>query len=401
MRITAIETFLVSYNFPETDIWWGGSWEEDYAGRRFNGVIARVRTDEGISGIGETNPWGDCQAIERAIQDLKPRLVGGDPFEVEKLTVTGANARQNFALAAIDVALWDIIGKATNRPVYQLLADGGEIHPRGIRTYASGGVGYHWEKRPEQVVDEALRHQEAGFTAFKMRIGSAWGKAGVTISQFGALLEKVRAALGPELDLMVDANGRFRSVEEAIEIARILESLEARWFEEPVSPWGEDGPARYNQIRAATRIPISGGEGFNSLEQHQPYLQAQAYDIIQPDVTFIGFTRARKIARLYHAMGRPCIPHSWTTAIAQMANAHLVAAIPNRVMLEIQQINSPLLTDLVDHPLPVNQGFVDLSERPGLGIELNEEALRRYPFTQSGIWAPHVLALRDRCIGGV
>lgn len=388
MRITNIETFLVSYAFPEQDYWWGGSWEQDYAGLRFNGVIVRVQTDEGISGIGEAMPWGDCRAIERIIHGLEPRFVGRNPFDVAMLTVPGVDTQQNYALAAIDVALWDILGKATNTPVYRLLAGDGDVQPRGIRTYASGGVGYNWFERPEQVVDEVLCHKANGFTAFKMRIGSAWGKAGVTCNRFGDLLEKVRAAMGEEMDLMLDANGRFRTVEEAVEVARILEGLKARWFEEPVSPRGADGPERYNQIRAATRVPISGGETFSSLEQHQPFLKAKAYDIVQPDVTFIGFTRAYQIALRYHALGRPCIPHSWTTAIAQMANAHLVAAIPNRVMLEIQQINNPLLTDLVDKPLPTNQGFVDVPDRPGLGIELNVEALDRYPFTESGIWVP-------------
>ena len=388
MRITDFETFLVSYAFPEEDYWWGGSWDQDFVGLRFNGIILRVRTDEGLTGLGETNPWGDCRKVEAIIQGLKPRFVGRSPFDVEKLTVPGVNPQENNALAAIDVALWDVVGKATNTPVYRLLAADGDTQPKHIRTYASGGVGYAWFKRPEQVVDEVLRHKENGFTAFKMRIGSAWGKAGVTVRQFASLLGKVRAAMGDDMDLMLDANGRFRTVEEAVEVAHVLEDLRARWFEEPVSPHGEGGPERYNRIRAATSVPISGGEGFNSLEQHQPFLKAGAYDVVQPDCTFVGMTRAYRLATMYHRLGRPCIPHSWTNAIAHAANAHLVAAIPNRVMLEVQQIKNPMLTDLVDNPLPVDKGFVDVSDRPGLGIELDEAALRRYPFAESGIWVP-------------
>jgi len=386
VRIVDFETFLVSHQFPEKDLWWGGGWDQDLVGLRFNAVILRVKTDEGITGLGEAMPWGDCRAVQATLQQLEADFVGKDPFEVEKLTVPGPDARRNSALAAVDVALWDIIGKATNTPVFRLLAQDGDVQPKAIRTYASGGVGYAWFKRPEQVVEEALRHKEAGFTAFKMRIGSAWGTSKVTIGQFGALLEKVRAALGDDVDLMLDANGRFQTVEEAVDVAHVLESLQARWFEEPVSPFGAGGPERYNQIRARTSVPISGGEGFNSLEQHQPFLKARAYDIVQPDATFIGMSRAYQIARQYHQIGRPCIPHSWTTAIAQMANAHLVASIPNRVMLEIQQISNPLLTDLVDNPLSVDQGFVEVSERPGLGIELVEDALTRYPFSENGIW---------------
>lgn len=389
MRITGFETFLVSYPFPEEHLWWGGQWDLDFVGRRFNGVIVRVRTDEGITGLGEAMPWGDCRSIEATIHRLEERFVGRDPFAVEKLTVPGSDGPENLALNPLDIALWDIIGKATNTPVYRLLATDGDVQPKQIRTYASGGVGYAWFKRPEQVVDEVLRLKENGFTAFKMRIGSAWGTSGVSIEQFGKLLNRVRSAMGADMDLMLDANGRFRTVEEAVEVGHILEDLNARWFEEPISPFGARTSEQYNQIRANCRVPISGGEGFSTLEQHQTFLKAEAYDIVQPDATFLGLTRSYKLARLYHQAGRPCIPHSWTNAIAHAANAHLVAAIPNRVMLETQHIHNPMLTDLVDNPLPVTQGFVDLSDRPGLGIELNEDALQKYPFTENGIWVPY------------
>jgi L-alanine-DL-glutamate epimerase-like enolase superfamily enzyme len=106
------------------------------------------------------------------------------------------------------------------------------------------------------------------------------------------------------------------------------------------------------------------------------------------DSIIVGLTHAYRLTRIYHAMGRPCIPHSWTNAIAQAANAHLVAAIPNRVMLETQQIDNPVLTDLVDTPIPVQQGTIDVPERPGPGIELDEDALQRYPFTENGIFVP-------------
>jgi len=234
-----------------------------------------------------------------------------------------------------------------------------------------------------------LRQKENGFTAFKMRIGSAWGTSGVGIDRFRKLLNKVRSAMGADMDLMLDANGRFRTVEEAVEVGHILADLNARWFEEPISPFGAGSSEQYNQIRANCRVPISGGEGFSTIELHQPFVKAGAYDIVQPDATFLGLTRSYKLALLYHQVGRPCIPHSWTNAIAHAANAHLVAAIPNRVVLETQQIHNPMLTDLVDNPIPVNQGFVDLSDRPGLGIELNEDALQEYPFTENGIWVPY------------
>lgn len=391
MRITRFETFLCSYPFPEEISWWGGQgWEMDLKGARFNAVILRVHTDEGVTGLGEPGPgcWGDCLAMQALLHRLEAGFAGKDPFDVEKLTVHTPNADVNWALGAIDCALWDIVGKATGTPVFRLLARDGDFQNKGLRTYASGGVSYNWFAKPDQIFDEIAQLKAEGFTAFKMRIGSAWGLAGMTVGKFGDHLARVRAALGDEVDLMLDANARFRTVDEALEVARILEGLRARWFEEPI-PWSRAGdPERYALIRSKTGVPISGGEAAHSLELHQRLLKAGAYGIVQPDASFIGLTGAYRLAHIYHRAGLPCIPHSWTNAIAHAANAHLVAAIPNRVMLETQHIGNPMLTELVDHPIPVNQGFIDVPERPGLGIELNLDAVRRYPFTENGIFVP-------------
>ncbi|NLG48897.1 MAG: mandelate racemase/muconate lactonizing enzyme family protein [Chloroflexi bacterium] len=389
MKITRFETFLVSYTFPEEHSWWGGAgWDRDAKGVRFNGVILRVHTDEGITGLGEAGPWGDCRAIEARLHELEARFVGRDPFDVDKLTALSGDGWLNACLAPIDCALWDIVGKATETPVYRLLARDGDFQPKQIRTYASGGVGYNWFAKPDQVIEEVLQHKANGFTAFKMRIGSAWGLANMTPRRFGEHLARVRAAMGDDMDLMLDANCRFRSVDEALEICRILEDLGARWFEEPI-PWRQpDGVELYNQIRANTTVPISGGEGIHEMDVYHRFAQAQAFDIVQPDASFIGMTNAYRVALMYHRIGRPCIPHSWTNAIAHAANAHLVAAIPNRVMLETQQIFNPMLTELVDNPIPVDKGFIDVSDRPGLGIELNEDVLKKYPFDENGIFVP-------------
>jgi L-alanine-DL-glutamate epimerase-like enolase superfamily enzyme len=388
MRITRFETFLCSYTFPEEHCWWGGSWTEDLKAVRFHAIILRVHTDEGITGLGEPGGWFDCVAMQALLHRLEPGFVGRDPFDVAKLTVHGPNQQVNSALGAIDCALWDIVGKATHTPVFRLLAQDGDVQPQHIRTYASGGVGYNWFGKQDQVLEEVQRHKAHGFTAFKMRTGSAWGKAGMTVRQFGDHLTKVRAAMGDEMDLMLDANSRFRSVAEAVEVAHILEGLRARWFEEPV-PWRvEGGPQRCREIRRQTTVPISGGEGDNPLATYPKLLKAEAFEIIQPDANRMGLTSAYRVARMYHDAGLACIPHSWNCAIAQAVNAHLVAAIPNRVMLETQQIHNPMLTELVDHPIPVDQGFIDVSERPGLGIELNMDAVRRYPFTENSVTIP-------------
>jgi L-alanine-DL-glutamate epimerase-like enolase superfamily enzyme len=387
MRITRFEAFLCSYLFPEEKSWWGGqSWEMDLKGVRFNAIILRVHTDEGITGLGEPSGWGDCRAIEATLHRLEQRFVGKDPFDVEKLTVHTPDRTVNSCLAAIDCALWDIIGKSTDTPVYRLLAKEGDYQSTHIRTYASGGVSYNWFAKPDQIFDEIAQLKAEGFTAFKMRIGSAWGLAGMTISKFGDYLTRVRAALGDDIDMMLDANCRFRSVQEAMEVAHILEGLNARWFEEPIPRPIDDNDDRYFQIRSSTRVPISGGEGHSLLAEYQRAIKVKSYEIVQPDACAIGFTSAYRVAQLYHRAGLPCIPHSWTNAVAHACNAHLVAAIPNRVMLETQHIGNPMLTELVDHPIPVNQGFIDVPERPGLGIELNMDAIKKYPFIDNGIF---------------
>ena len=389
MRITRFETFLCSYPFPEEKSWWGGqSWQMDLKGVRFNAIILRVHTDEGISGLGEPSGWGDCRAVEAVLQRLEERFVGLNPFDVEKLTVPTPDHITNSALAAIDCALWDIIGKATGTPVFRLLAKDGDHQSTHIRTYASGGVSYNWFTKPDQIFDEIAQLKAEGFTAFKMRIGSAWGLGGMTVSKFGDHLTRVRAALGNDIDLMLDANCRFRSVPEAMEVAHILEGLKARWFEEPIPRASDDNDDRYFQIRSSTSVPISGGEGIDTMAEHQRALRVRAYEIVQPDACILGFTRAYRVAQIYHHAGLPCIPHSWTNAVAHACNAHLVAAIPNRVMLETQHIGNPMLTELVDQPIPVNQGYIDVPERPGLGIELNMDALEQYPFAENGIFVP-------------
>ena len=146
MRITRFETFLCSYTFPEEDSWWGGRWDLDSKGARFNAVILRVHTDEGITGLGEVEAWGDCAAMAATIHGLASRFIGRSPFDVEKLTTLGVDSHINGALAPIDIALWDIVGKATATPVFRLLAKDGDVQPTHIRTYASGGVSYNWFK---------------------------------------------------------------------------------------------------------------------------------------------------------------------------------------------------------------------------------------------------------------
>ena len=391
MKITRFETFLISHGFEDERGWWGNPCAMAWEGTHFHGLIVRVHTDEGITGLGEASPWWSIEEQERLIHQLEPRFVGQDPMNVRLLTTHTQDQLTNRALSAIDVALWDIVGKALGVPVYRLLAQDGDYQNQGIPTYASGGVQYAWPDGTEQLIEEALYHQLCGFTAMKLRIGSPWEETGTTMDQFESLMRRLRDAVGDEMGLMLDGNQRFKTLEDALRAARTVDELGFKWFEDPISHHGEEGIANYRTLQVRTaQVAISGGEVYHSLEQHQPHVKTGTFDIVHIDSTFIGLTRAYRLARIYHAMGRPCIPHSWTNAVAHAANAHLVAAIPNRVMLETQQINNPMLTDLVDNPIPVHQGTVDLSERPGLGIELRDDVVRSKPFLGGRVSFPLV-----------
>ena len=182
MKITDIRVTLLSYELPKDKQWVTGravTWKTD-------AILVEVFTDKGLVGIGESTPYGGPVEVKKYIEEqIRPRIVGKNPFDVEHLTVPwfGASFGEQVAWAGIDGALWDIIGKAKDTPVYKLLAAGGAANPH-IRVYASGGVEYAWYKRPDDLIDEALRHKEEGYTAFKFRIGTEWKNSGMTIDKY-------------------------------------------------------------------------------------------------------------------------------------------------------------------------------------------------------------------------
>ena len=392
MRITDIETFVCSYAFPEADRWYaGGRGEREPLATHFNAIVLRVHTDEGISGLSEIMPWSDIDTRVRAVREVVgPRLVGRSPFDADKLTVFGPDLDTNLALAAANVACWDIVGKATDTPLYRLLDTEGLAEPR-LRCYASGGVGWAWFDRPEQLIDEALEHRANGFTAMKLRIGTSWGRSDVTVGRFLDLLGRLRDAVGPEFELMLDANMRFSpdEADEVLELARGLRDLDFRWFEDPIMRSEDDASYRgitaeateadsvtvYRRLREESGMSISGGETTFDPRVVRRLIDSDAVDIVNLDVTWVGLDQARRFARWLEARGKLCIPHSWTTAIGFAATAHFVAAIPNRYTLEHQTINNRLMDDLVIDPVLPEGGYVTVSERPGLGIELDEAAV--------------------------
>jgi L-alanine-DL-glutamate epimerase-like enolase superfamily enzyme len=387
LKITDVKVTLMSYELKERSWITAGMliWKSD-------AVLVEVSTDKGIVGIGESSPYGGPDFLKKAIDEVaRPTLIGQNPFDVEHLTTPWGGARPNYAVwAGIDAACWDIIGKATGRPVYELLAarDGTTPQPH-IRMYASGGVEYAWYDRPEALIEEAVRRKEAGYSAFKFRIGTEWKASGITMEKYIPWVRKLRAAVGPEMALMQESNMRL-TVEQCLELCPVLEELGFLWFEEPVRAYEPGALEKHLRIRQALRtVKVSGGESRGSRIDFKEWVDRRGYDIVQPDANVTGLTEAWHIARMAHLKGLACCPHNWHGGLTTMANAALVAAIPNRLMLELNQTYNPFKEELFEDPLVVRNGYMDLPRRPGFGMKVKPGVAQKFPYIPGNYWKPN------------
>jgi len=371
MKITRVETILLSVPPPEPVRWSGGVLTTIHAS------LVQVHTDEGVSGLGE--PYLGIFAPEATrgiVESLEPLLVGEDPTQVTRLhhkmqAGTLFWARNGAGLAvigALETALWDILGKLRGQPVYELL--GGKAHDR-LPLYASGGL----DKPIEPLVEEMKEYRAQRLKAVKVRIGSGLKLDVVKV-------ERVREALGPDIDLMVDAvqghNPEPWSAGQAIEAARALEPYQIRWFEEPCAATDHSG---YAHVRRHTSIPVAGGESSVSVHEFRRFFEAGALDIAQPDTAHAGgIIECRKIAALAESYGVRLAFHSWASAAMLAPNYHLAFATPSCDILEYPTWGYPLIQALFTEPLRIEQGYVYPPTAPGLGIHLPEEVRRKYPF---------------------
>lgn len=346
-------------------------------------AIVVIDTDEGIQGIGEACAYGIPPEIRANVDQMKPGLLGADPASPAVAPQpVGANAPWDTAAAGVDAALWDLRGKAAGQRVCELLAAGKRQPLDRIRLYASGGVDYDWKNQPESVVQEAARYADQGFTAFKMRIGTEWSWAGVTPERFIQLAEQVTQAVGARMELMLDGNQRLTE-KQALEIARALDAFGWTWFEEPIPMRNIAGYARLN---AAVHMPITGGETLTRVEQYEPYLEQGAYAILQADGGWCGLSEGMRIAERAHRAGVGYCPHNWHNGLMTMANAHLVAAIPQPRVLELCMVQGPLQWEILRNPPQIEDGHLVLPQAPGLGVELADDLETRFPYIE-GSWA--------------
>jgi len=385
IRITDIKVTLLSYQLKPEELWTDG--DDNGIIWQTSSVITEVFTDAGIVGIGGGSRYNGPEEMKAYTENvIRPFLIGKNPFDVEILTggIVGGGARG--AWAGVDVALWDIIGKAKGLPLYKILAPDTEPKTH-LRVYASGGE-FTWRKDsqftdigPESHIKQALDHKKNGYTAFKFRMGGGFGKLGITMKDYIPHLYKLREAVGPDFDLIQEANTRW-SVEQCLEICPVLEELKFLWFEEPTKKVIED----YLRIKQALpTVKISGGEGRNNRYQLAEWIDSGAYDIIQSGCDDAGMTENWYITRMANTRGKLFTGHNWQDGLITIANAHLLAAVPNRFLLETNMTANPLKEGLFKEKLVVKNGYLDIPDKPGLGVELAEGLAEQYPYVP-GWW---------------
>ncbi len=390
LRITDVDVLPLSYADPAGDLWHTGK----YQVWKTDGAITRIYTDQGIVGIGEGSPYEGPDYIKEYTEEtIKPLLLGMNPFDVELLTNRGNTSRAGRApWAGVDTACWDIIGKATDRPVYELLAIDHEPSRR-IKIYASAGVQHEWYADGEQfLIEEARRYQEQGYDAFKFRCGTDWQFSGMTYDRYFGILRRLREAVGPDFRLMHEGMGTMGGPLETLvtEVAPVLEELGFYWFEEAPGNTALEHIDLFLRLRdAMPSVMVSGGERFRERFEAQEWLDRGALDIIQTDCNVTGLTENWHIARMAHLRGVRSIPHNWHGGGTTMANAHFVAGIPNGEYCELNQTHNPLKEEIFKEPLTVVDGMMELPDRPGYGLELIEDVAQKFPYVPGSYQKPN------------
>lgn len=355
----------------------------------FDSVLVRIETECGIAGYGEAKEGvgssANCDGLVAVINHkFAPLLAGKDPRDITRIHETMYNGtRDHYALArgrvfpalgrrgidvcamsGIDIALWDILGKSLNAPVWRLL--GGRKSER-MPAYASGG----WADA-ERIGGQLNGYiAKGGFNAVKMRVGVIDG----TVANSARRVRAAREAIGPDVGLMCDAHGTY-SVTEAKQFCRMVEDCNLTWFEEPVTADDKRGLA---EVRASTSVPIAAGESEFNRFDFRDLAELHAVDIFQPDLAICGgITEAMRIGAIASTFNLRLAPHLWAGAPAFAAGMHVAAASPAGFILEYSLGANPMLHDLVDETFAVNDGLLDIPERPGLGITVNEAFVKRY-----------------------
>ncbi len=376
MRITNIEGFNLSSPL-ERPFGWSNGW----ISARVVGLL-KIETDEGITGWGEGYVGARGDFVKQLFGDL---LIGADPLNRNALwqgmfaRVYNGNNAGGFggsAISAVDIALWDIAGKAAGQSVSDLL--GGRIRDK-VAVYATG-LYYTEGEFPTRLLEEATMYVELGFKGMKTKIG------GLPIAEDVRRVAAIRGAIGDDIRLMVDANQAYPA-STAIRIGNQLADLDITWFEEPVNAKDVDA---YLQVQAAVPMPVAGGENLRTRYEFNDFFARRAYDIAQPDVVNAGgITEMRNIAMNANSYGILVNPHVWGSPVMIAASLHLASTIPpcppayeprpyeQEPVMEFDRTPSGIREGITAEPFDQQDGFITVPTAPGLGVEIDEDAVRR------------------------
>jgi L-alanine-DL-glutamate epimerase-like enolase superfamily enzyme len=360
MKITGIETYLMSADHPSRPGRVGRNW-----------LFVKVLTDEGIYGVGESSGWP--RVVQTAIQDLTPILVGEDPFHIEKLWQKTFLAMMGHgmtgivgsaAMTGIEIALWDIKGKALNVPVWNLL--GGKIRDR-VRTYAHA-----------RTAEQARELVDRGYNALKTG----------GVENAANNVNAIRKEVGLDVDIMVDIHGPpWLTTRDAIRMGQALEEYELLFYEDPVPPENVEALAR---VASSVNIPIAVGERHSHIYGVRELIEREIVDVVQPDTGRAGgLMQMKKIAAMAEAHYITMAPHDGSLGpVAEMAAVHLAATLPNFLILEHRADDVPQRYEVMEPQPEVVDGYIAVPDGPGLGIDIVEEAIAKYP-SQGNVIPPN------------
>ena len=372
MKIASVETFDLRCNI-EPSFGWSQGWINQRAT-----TLVKITTEDGLVG------WGEGAAASLIDELLAPLVIGGNPMQRAGLWERMFHALYNAnifvglagsALSAIDIALWDLAGKATGLPAHALL--GGKVRNR-VAVYATG-LYYTEGEFPNRLLDEARSYVERGFTGIKTKVG------GLTVEEDVRRVRALRETIGPDVRLMVDANEAYNATT-AIRIGHKLADLDLMWFEEPVN--AQDIEA-YLQVKDALPMAIAGGENLRTRFEFKDYLARRAYDIAQPDIMHCGgITEMARICSMANAYGIQVNPHVWGSPIMIAATLHLTATLPpcptardpqpyaQEPVMEFDRTPSAIRQQVCSEPFDQRDSYIQVPEGPGLGIEVDEYVVR-------------------------
>ncbi|MBN1401464.1 MAG: galactonate dehydratase, partial [Anaerolineae bacterium] len=362
MRVTAIETHICH-------------------AYRTNWVFVKVNTDSGLHGVGEATLETRELTVAQAVAELERHLVGRDPHAIEAFwhdahrdAYWRGGPILMSALAGVEMALWDIVGKDLGVPVYQLM--GGKVR-NAVPCYANGW--FAPAETPDEFAAKARAAVEAGWKGLKWDpFGSAYMHLDrAEMHAALACVEAVVDAVGTRAEILIEAHGRF-NVPTAIRLGRALERFDIFWLEEPIPP---DSMTELAEVRRAVRVPIAAGERLYSRWDYVDFLRMGCADYIQPDVSHAGgLLELKKIAAMAECQYIPVCPHNPSGPVANAATLQVAATLPNFLLLETMSSDVPFRREVSSELVSFDDGMMQIPDRPGLGIDIDVAAIAQHPY---------------------